>query len=292
LHSTVQRHHQKYRIVYHYTGILKRLTSGVPPSVFDLLTSSVKLGTSFSVMASTRSDNSAAANAAAAPPPPTPRTAHVQNTLTVLRESKDTVLDLHIRFYSGQDIADLVEAIDKNEHVSILRMEFDSNERSLASITPILSLVQNRPNLDTIVLSGSPLRMTELIIGAAALNTNLRTIIFYTRTILSVQVLCELLLKSKTLVAIYVTLSFVQESKDCRVEELEKAFRKNSSLEIVTLRDLDNEFLVSQVLRGLADHCKIRELNITDGGFTSWIAMNAIRYFAERSSTVKKVSFL
>jgi hypothetical protein len=243
-------------------------------------------------MASTRSDNSAAAVTAAAPPQHTPRTAHVQNTLTKLRDSKDSVLDLHIRFYSGQDIADLVEAIDKNEHVSILRMEFDSNERSLASITPIVSLVQNRSNLDTIVLSGSPLRMTELIVGAAALNTHLRTIVFYTRTILSVQVLCELLLKSKTLVAIYVTLSFVQESKDCRVEDLEKAFRKNSSLEIVTLRDLDNEFLVSQILRGLADHGKVRELNISDGGFTSWIAMNAIRYFAERSSTVQKVSFL
>ena len=60
--------------------------------------------------------------------------------------------------------------------------------------------------------------------------------------------------------ALYVMLESIQESDDCPIEDLETAFSRNTSLENVFIRDLDEEFIVVQILRGLAAHCRFREL--------------------------------
>lgn len=222
------------------------------------------------------------------------RTPHVQSTLAQLRRNdpNHATVILHIRYYSAQDIAEIVEAFNSgNDHVSALRLDFDGMERSLSSMTAILSMLESRTQLKTVVLLYSPLRMTTLVLGSISKNQSIESVVFYNRTVVSVEALSNLLKQTKSVSSLYLILGFIQEKDGFPMEELETAFRRNKSLEIVTLVGLDEEFVLVQILRGLAAHCKVRELNCGEYGVTSWTSLNAIRYCLEQSTTIEKVVF-
>ena len=91
------------------------------------------------------------------------RSPHVQSILAQLRlnDPNHATVTLHIRYYTAQDIAEIVGALNSsNDHVSALRLDFDGMERSLSSMTAILSMLESRTKLKTMILLHSPLRMT------------------------------------------------------------------------------------------------------------------------------------
>ena len=196
-----------------------------------------------------------------------------------------------IRFYSAQDISEIVEAFKNNDFVNVVRLEFDGMERSLASMAPILSLLEKRDNLKTVILLYSPLNMTSMVLGSISKNQAIQSVVLYNGTIVSVETLSNFLMQTKSVTALYVMLGFIHEFDDFPMEELKRAFGQNSSLENTTIRGLDEEFALVQILRGLAVHCKLRELNLAEDGVTSWTAFNAIRYCLEQSCSIKNLKF-
>lgn len=223
----------------------------------------------------------------------TERSSQVLSNLIKLRRNdpNDTTLDLFIRLYSAQDITEMVDALNNNIHIQILRLDFDEMERRLVSMTPILSMIESRTKLKKVILTYSPLRTSSLVLGAIARNPAIQSVVLYTRTVVTVEALSEFLEQTKSVTELYVILGSIQESDDHPMEELEIAFGSNKSLENVTILGLDEEYVLIQVLRGLAAHCKLCQMSFGEDGVISWVALNAIRYCMEKSTTIERVEF-
>jgi hypothetical protein len=143
------------------------------------------------------------------------------------------------------------------------------------------------------VLMHSPLRVSSALLSAIAKNPSIESVVLYHSTVVSVESLSKFLQQTKSIKSLYIMLDGIDESPEYPMKELEAAFARNKSLDAVTIRGLDEEFVLIQILRGLASHAgRLREVNFAEDGIpSSLVALNAIRYCLEQSKTIEKIQF-
>jgi hypothetical protein len=221
------------------------------------------------------------------------RNAHVLDILTSLQESKDHVLTMVVGDYSHEDIGEIVEALNQNEYITVIRLVLDIYDYLHTLITPICKMIQNRTILEKVFLYRSPHRLTDLLVRAASFNPKIQSIVFDVYTTVTVRTLVDLLERTTSLASIELQLELIVETHQGFLKDLEGAFRTNTTLEKVALHDLGCDFALALILRGLSDHNKVRELLLSEEqlAWNSWKPLNAIRYFQEKSKTIELIKF-
>jgi hypothetical protein len=107
---------------------------------------------------------------------------HVRCILTQLRLN-----DPSDSLFSATDISEMIEALNSNDRIQTLRLDFDGVERRLISLAPIPSTIESRSMLKTVVVLHSPLRMSSAILRSVAKNPGIQSVVLHNRTVVSVE---------------------------------------------------------------------------------------------------------